>query len=147
MCNKIVPNQDNCSVCLSNTGEFCITSCNHGFHEECLCRAIKTNQNKCPLCRDVIKFYKNKEIKIELSNPQLYTRISEESFISIYDDNAYEEKINEEEVIIVNDNSNKYLECICTCSLIILFSVIIFPFLAIYNVGKYASKYICKCLR
>ena len=32
--NKVLPNEYDCSICLSGLDDYCITPCNHLFHEE-----------------------------------------------------------------------------------------------------------------
>ena len=53
-----------CSICLEeieDEEDKYITLCNHIFHQSCLIKWIKDNQN-CPICRRVIKYKRKRYI-------------------------------------------------------------------------------------
>ena len=65
-----------CPICLEKISIFrkVKTECNHNFHNSCLtCWLL--NNNTCPVCRTVIKYfngkYNNIDVKIEIENTNL----------------------------------------------------------------------------
>ena len=56
---------EQCPICLDEMDEmndnYCITDCNHVYCKGCLDELIEQNVSICSLCRNDIKFYKNRE--------------------------------------------------------------------------------------
>ena len=55
------PSLETCSICLDDMDADVIKlKCNHNFHDKCIKKWILTdyqlNNNKCPLCKDIIWF-------------------------------------------------------------------------------------------
>lgn len=46
-----------CTICLESMGDdsnsYCLPSCNHNFHTECILNWFRSGNNTCPLCRDL----------------------------------------------------------------------------------------------
>ena len=77
-----------CPVCFAvlEDGNSSVTLCNHTLCITCLNTIIQEGNNKCPLCREVIKEYYNKGEKI-LITPSLIWRCCGD--ISIPNQNNY----------------------------------------------------------
>lgn len=47
----------NCSICLQpmsdDSNRYCLPSCNHTFHTECILNWFRSGHRTCPLCRDL----------------------------------------------------------------------------------------------
>ena len=54
----------NCIICLKenlNDEILCLTNCTHIFCKECLDQWLDIGKRSCPLCRQNIQYFKNKE--------------------------------------------------------------------------------------
>ena len=56
--------KDSCPICLNKRASYHMTTeCGHTFCRNCITNTIEKVNNKCPLCRDIIKYlYQNKRI-------------------------------------------------------------------------------------
>ena len=59
-----IPENKNCIICLKenlNDEILCSTNCTHIFCKECLDQWLDIGKRSCPLCRQNIQYFKNKE--------------------------------------------------------------------------------------
>lgn len=126
-------NEEPCCICLSEIDEYCTSSCNHLFHEECFKESIKRN-NLCPLCRQKITYYTyfNKTIPI---NKEMI-----KADICYIDMN--EEKYDLDDINDIDDIEQKDSLCfrgvIYSCLGIAM--VCVSPFMVIYMFGRCIRK-------
>ena len=60
-----IPENNNCIICLKenlNNEIICSTNCLHLFCKECLDQWLDTGKRTCPICRQNINYFKNKDI-------------------------------------------------------------------------------------
>lgn len=135
--NKVLPNQYDCSICLSGLDDYCITPCSHLFHEECLKKSTEISES-CPLCRKhMTHYYNNGHIKI-IQRPIIeedlcYFDMSEE-----YEEEDNEEKEETESIYESNEEIPSIYMYLSLCLCVVFVSVT--PFIIAYRSCRYVYR-------
>lgn len=124
-----------CSICLDELNKdtnYCITSCNHEFHFDCLLKW----KNDCPICRngfvsseyledDDINSYGNEEDNINLCESEednIDSYESEENNINLYKDTNF------------HQNYRSNISTASSCMIMFIF------FIAVHKIIDYCKK-------